>query len=163
MFHATFMMIHTCFVHTLCHYYAFSGTNLLTRCRSASCYFLLFLVSEILQRKYSRNWTKSTPSILFFPGRPHTWWRRGQGGARPLWSGSTRTPPRLPFRLLKASVAKTLKESHDTRKVPEPPPSRSQDSGDRSLCSGTPPGRGIAPGRHLHRHHRHLHRRCCLL
>ncbi|KAK1644207.1 hypothetical protein QYE76_062012 [Lolium multiflorum] len=28
----------------------------------------------------------------------------------------------------------------------KPPPSRNQDSGDRSLCSGTPPGRGIAPG-----------------
>ena len=42
------------------------------------------------------------------------------------------------------------------------PPSRSQDLGDRSLCSGTLPEQGSAPGRLLHRHHRHLHQRCCL-
>src|SRR5215218_978968 len=66
MFHACFMTIHTCFVHTLYRFDAFSGTNLLTRCRSASSCFLLFLVSEILVRKYSRNRTKSMPIILFF-------------------------------------------------------------------------------------------------
>src|SRR5215207_8782029 len=66
MFHATLLMIPTCFIHIICHYYAFSGTNLLTRCRRASSCFLLFLVPEILVRKYSRNRTKSMPSILFF-------------------------------------------------------------------------------------------------
>src|SRR5215217_6592163 len=65
MFHATFITILECFIHTLQHYYTFSGTNLLTRCRSSSCCLLLFLVSEILVRKYSRNWTKSTPRVLF--------------------------------------------------------------------------------------------------
>src|SRR5215218_1015113 len=68
MFHASFMTIHTCFVHTLCCFDAFSGTNLLTRCRSASSCFLQFLVSEILHRKYSRNWTKQKPTVLFFHG-----------------------------------------------------------------------------------------------
>src|SRR5215218_8114822 len=82
MFHATFITILACFIHTLHHYYAFSGTNLLTRCRSASCCFLLFLVSEILQRKYSRNWTKSTPRVLFF----HEASRRPEG----IRSGATR-------------------------------------------------------------------------
>src|SRR5215217_3238222 len=72
MFHATLLMIPTCFIHIICHYYAFSGTNLLTRCRSASSCFLLFLVSEILVRKYSQNWTKSTPSILESPGASRT-------------------------------------------------------------------------------------------
>src|SRR5215218_8842668 len=71
MFHAT-LMIPTCFIHIICHYYAFSGTNLLTRCRSASSCFLLFLVSEILVRKYSRNWTKSTPRFLFCPEASRT-------------------------------------------------------------------------------------------
>ena len=75
-------MISTCFMHTLCHYYAFSGTNLLTRCRRASCCFLLFLVSEILVRKYSRNRTKSTPRVLFF----HEASRSPKG----KWSGATR-------------------------------------------------------------------------
>src|SRR5215204_4242633 len=82
MFHATFMMILTCFIHIICHIYAFSGTNLLTRCRSASSCFLLFLVSEILVRKYSRNRTKSTPSILFFheASRTHESQQRGATG-----------------------------------------------------------------------------------
>src|SRR5215217_6629184 len=75
------MTIPTCFVHTLYRFVAFSGTNLLTRCRSASSCFVLFLVSEILQRKYSRNWTKSTPSILFFPEASRAP-KRGQRGAR---------------------------------------------------------------------------------
>src|SRR5215203_4465106 len=66
MFHATLLMLSTCYMHIICHIYAFSGTNLLTRCRRASSCVLLFLVSEILVRKYSRNRTKSTPSILFF-------------------------------------------------------------------------------------------------
>src|SRR5215208_3692708 len=55
MFHATLLMIPTCFMHIICHIYAFSGTNLLTRCRRASCCFLLFLVSEILVKRYSRK------------------------------------------------------------------------------------------------------------
>src|SRR5215218_5594982 len=98
MFHACFMTIHTCFVHTLYRFDAFSGTNLLTRCRSASSCFLLFLVSEILVRKYSRNRTKSTPSTLFSPeasrtpesqqrgatGPPHMVAARPEGGCRPV-------------------------------------------------------------------------------
>ena len=91
MFHATLLMISTCFMHTLCHIHAFSGTNLLTRCRRASCCFLLFLVSEILVRKYSRNWTKSTPRVLFCheasrrPKIQRSWATRWPGGqaARP--------------------------------------------------------------------------------
>ena len=107
-------------MHTLCHIRAFSGTNLLTRCRSASCCFLLFLVSEILVTKYSRNWTKSTPRVLFCheasrrprgkgsgatrrrhnrAARPRSW-PRGPG----MWG--PRVAPALPFRLLKASVTK---------------------------------------------------------
>src|SRR5215208_3547613 len=39
MFHATFITILECFTHPLQRYFTFSGTNLLTRCRSASCCF----------------------------------------------------------------------------------------------------------------------------
>ena len=115
------MMILTCFIHTLCHIYAFSGTNLLTRCRRASCCFLLFLVSEILQRKYSRNWTKSTPRSYFSTKLPEdrggyevgrrgaaTLGPRGLGWARAaLACGAPVSPPTLPFRLLKVFVANT--------------------------------------------------------
>src|SRR3954447_17000156 len=45
-------------------FYAFSGTNLLTRCRSASSCFVMFLVSEKLYRKHSRNETRQKPMFL---------------------------------------------------------------------------------------------------
>src|SRR5215203_3243641 len=96
MFHATLLMIPTCFIHIICHYYAFSGTNLLTRCRSASSCFLLFLVSEILVTKYSRNRTKSTPRFLFFheasrtPGKD----QRGATGPPGGWPARPRVGPR---------------------------------------------------------------------
>jgi hypothetical protein len=43
MLHAYFTPIALYFVYTLWHFYAFSGTNLLTRCHSVSSCFLLFL------------------------------------------------------------------------------------------------------------------------
>ena len=122
MFHASFMTILTCFIYTLHQYYAFSGTNLLTRCRSASSSFVLFLVLEIVHRKYSRNWMKRKPRVLFFHGAsrtskesrrrpagdPH---HRGRGptpGHAAMWCGHPLAPPRPPFRLYILSVAKTL-------------------------------------------------------
>ena len=107
-------------MHTLCHIRAFSGTNLLTRCRSASCCFLLFLVSEILVRKYSRNWTKSKPRGLFSheasrspkerrrgaTGEPNHRAARTPLGRAGLWCGAPVPPLDLPFRLQIASVTK---------------------------------------------------------
>jgi hypothetical protein len=60
-----------CFVfcYTSWHFYAFSRTNLLTRCHSVSSCFCCFCVLEKLHRKYSRNWTKQKPKFLFFPER----------------------------------------------------------------------------------------------
>jgi hypothetical protein len=43
MLYAGFTPIALCFVYTSWHFYAFSRTNLLTRCHSANSYFLLFL------------------------------------------------------------------------------------------------------------------------
>src|SRR5215204_4183895 len=83
MIHATLLMISTCFMHIICRIYAFSGTNLLTRCRSASSCFLLFLVSEILVTKYSRNRTKSRPRFLFFPEPSRTHENRQRGATGP--------------------------------------------------------------------------------
>src|SRR4051812_39544999 len=57
----------------------FSGTNLLTSCHSASCMFLLFLVSEKLVKKYSRNWTGQTSKSITFRGEQEV--QRGAGEA----------------------------------------------------------------------------------
>ena len=69
-----------------CTFYAFSGTNLLTRCHSASSCFLLILVSEKLHRKYSRNWTKQIAKFLI---------SRDEDGVRRRVEGGHRvaTPP----------------------------------------------------------------------
>ena len=120
MFHATFMMILTCFIHTLCHYYAFSGTNLLTRCQRASCCFLLFLVPGRLFGQYSRNSTKRKPNILIHRDGPEH--RRGAGeeaqgpqtigprglhpGRAGLWGGSPGALPTPPLRLFNPSEPK---------------------------------------------------------
>jgi hypothetical protein len=65
---------------------AFSGTNLLTRCHSASSlFFCYFCVSEKFHRKYSRNWTKQEPNLLFLPKlcEDRRWDGGGQGPASP--------------------------------------------------------------------------------
>ncbi|KAK1607105.1 hypothetical protein QYE76_030778 [Lolium multiflorum] len=75
--------------------------------------------SEILVTKYSRNWTKSTPRVLFLheaSGRPKesrsgaTRWRHQGGAAQALAAptyGVGLVPPLdLPFRLQIASIAK---------------------------------------------------------
>jgi hypothetical protein len=55
MLHACFTPIALCFVYTSWHFYAFSGTNLLTRCQSASSCFLLFLCfKKVTQEIFSK-------------------------------------------------------------------------------------------------------------
>jgi hypothetical protein len=65
------MLVYTpfalCFVYTSWHFYAFSRTNLLTRCHSASSYFLLFLCfRKVTQEIFSElNETKAeVPNYL---------------------------------------------------------------------------------------------------
>ena len=102
---------------------------------------LLFLVSEILHMKYSRNWTKLMPTVLYFteasrePERdqrgalgapPHMAARPRRGGAPayggpPPGSSEAALPPIYSLRL-----ENPKKISHGTRKVTQPPPSRSQ-------------------------------------
>ena len=123
MLHAYIIPIATCFIHTSWLFYAFSGTNLLTRCHSASSCFLLFLVSEKLFCKYPRNWTKQIATFLFFPTRSRSpkERRRGHRGAIPtpwrgwapcraaMWGAGLGPPPTSPLRLFILPDTKTLK------------------------------------------------------
>jgi hypothetical protein len=79
MLHACLFTICFVFCYTSWCFYAFSRTKVLTRCHSASPYFCYFCVSEKLYRKYSRNWTKQKPNLLFFPKR-HEIRRWDEGG-----------------------------------------------------------------------------------
>jgi hypothetical protein len=150
--------------------------------------FFCFCVSEKLHRKYSRNWKKQVPEVLFFPeasrdlkrqrrgatGQPHTrlaWPRplpRRLGVRRP---GATPDDTPSPIRSLGTENPKGVGNFPEA--VPQLRHRHRRISRDRSLCSGTLPGWGSVPGaisiglhrrlRRLHRPHRHLHQPCCLL
>jgi hypothetical protein len=66
MLHACFTSIALCFVYTLMHFYAFSGTNLLTRCHSvSSCFLLFFYFKKVTQEIFSElDKTKAKPPIF---------------------------------------------------------------------------------------------------
>jgi hypothetical protein len=48
---ACFTPIALCFVYASWHFYAFFGTNLLTRCHTASSYFLVFFYARFLPKE----------------------------------------------------------------------------------------------------------------
>jgi hypothetical protein len=122
--------------------------------------FLLFLVPEKLKNKYSRNWKRKRPKVIIHRKTPEA--RRRAGGGATGWPHPYQVHPPWP-RLgvvwapwWATGSALSPIYSHDgknpsylgqfSRKVPQPPPSRRQVLGDRSLCSDTLPGRGSAPG-----------------
>jgi hypothetical protein len=150
--------------------------------------FCCFCVSEKLHRKYSRNWTEQKPDVQIFTqasrepkrrrkgstGQPHHQGARPAPGpcppmVRPPWSPPDDAPS--PIRSLPTKNPKTI--GVFPRTIPQLRHRRRQILGDRSLYSGTLPGRGSAPGaisiglhrrlRRLHQPHRHLHQPCCLL
>jgi hypothetical protein len=61
--------------------------------------FCCFCVSEKLHRKYSQNWTKQKPNLLFLPKlREDRRWDRGGPGARLTTGGAWPSPwPRHPM------------------------------------------------------------------
>src|SRR5665811_2291725 len=83
MFHACFIPIATCFASTLCHFYTFFGTNLLTRCRSASSCFLLFLYSRKASLEIFSELDETSRGSLFYQNTPEgaKEQRRGATGA----------------------------------------------------------------------------------
>ena len=123
--------------------------------------FCCFCIPEKLVWKYSRNWTKLHGSPYFTrthladqrgdgeePRGPHTWPGRGAPFCRALgWCGPHGPLQPPPFRLLIPPDAKTLKESTiSPEEFRSSAATKNPNSGDRSLCFGTLPGRRIAPG-----------------
>jgi hypothetical protein len=156
------------FCYTLWHFYAFSGTNLLTSCHSASSlFFCYFCVSEVIHRKYSRNLTKQVPEVLFYPEAsrdpkrsrkgatraPHT--RPAQPGpgprqlgVRPPGSTSDIAPsPIKTPRWKKPKYPITFLEHIAIRRRRRP-----EDREGLEALPGTLPERGIATGGLIHRH-----------
>ena len=129
--------------------------------------FCYFCVSEVIHRKYSRNWTKQVPEVLFYPEAsrdpkesrrratrgPHTAVARPapglrHHGVRPPGPSSDIAPspiktprrkkPKYPIRFPEHIAIRRRRRPED-REGPEALP-------------GTLPERGIATGGLLHRH-----------
>jgi hypothetical protein len=165
------MLVYTtfalCFVYTSWHFYAFSGTNLLTRCHSVSSCFLLFLCSrkvtqEIFSEldetkvevpnyltrrrspKESRRWTTGQPHLVVAQATP-----------RPRHQGCDRLVHllTLPFRLFIPLDGKTLKAQTLFQKTYcKPPLSSTRDWEGSEALPGTLPERRITTGGLLHHH-----------
>jgi hypothetical protein len=130
--------------------------------------FCCFCVSEKLHRKYSRNWTKQKPNLLFFPKRhevqrwdgggrawPHPRVARPAPGPRHQGVRPAGPPSDAPFLLYIPLDGKNLKDgSFFLETYCKPPSSSSRDREDPGALPGTLPERGIPVGGLLHHHGR---------
>jgi hypothetical protein len=167
MLHACFYTICLVFRYTSWHFYAFFGTNLLTRCHSAVPCFLLFLCfREVTQEIFSElDETKAEhPEIYRASREPKKRQNRARGwphhqGARPrarpsrpmvraTWSTSDAAPS--PIKTPQRENPKYLINLPET--YHDPPPSSTRDREGPEALLGTLPERGIAIGGLLHRH-----------
>ena len=160
MFHACFISNATCFTSTLCHFYTFFGTNLLTRCRSASSCFLLFLYSRKASLEIFSELDETSRRDLFYQNTPEGPKEQRRGARRAPHAPRARVPlarPRVvwaPRGSLAAALSPTYSPRRENpkclsqypRKVPEtPPPSTLAREGPEPL-PGTMPERGIVTG-----------------
>jgi hypothetical protein len=168
MLHACSYTICLVFCYTSWRFYAFYGTNLLTRCHSASSLFsVVFVFQKSLHRKYFRNWMKQKPNLLIFTeasrspkrrrrgatGWPHHRAARPAPGPRPLWVrppwptfDAAPSPIKIP-RWGKPKDPINFPKTHHNLL-----PSSTRDREGPEALTGTLPERGIATGGLLHRH-----------
>jgi hypothetical protein len=162
MLNACLCTIYFVFCYTLWHFYAFFGTNLLTRCHSASS---LFSVVFVFQKRYTGNilgigrneartfyfsWTRDEDRRRAGggPGTHHTrGWHAPPPGRTRGWCGAPGHPLMLPLHLFKAFRLLNPKSvGVSPSKVPQRRRHRRPILGNKSLYSGTLPGWGSAPG-----------------
>jgi hypothetical protein len=167
------MLVYTpfalCFVTLRGNFYAFSGTNLLTRCHSASS---LFSAIFVFQKSYTGNILgigRNKSQTCYFPEgsqSPKMRRRGARGQAHPRVAWPTPGPRHqgwgqlahlltLPFRLYIPLDGKNLKDrSLFLETYCKPPPSLTRDWEDPGALPGTLPERGIPTGGLLHQHGR---------
>jgi hypothetical protein len=170
MLHACLYTICFVFCYTSWHFYTFFGTNLLTRCHSASS---LFSAIFVFQKSYTGNilgigWNKSRTSYFSRtrvgvqrrdgggPKPGHTLGRRGQALAHATrgWAALVQllTPPFCLYIPLNKKNLKVRSIFHET--YCKPPPSSTRDREGREALPGTLLERGITTRGLLHHHGR---------
>jgi hypothetical protein len=167
MLHACLYTICFVFCYTLWHFYAFSRTNLLTRCHSASSLFLLFLCFRKATQEIFSELDETEAKVPNFPeawqspkmrrrgarGQPHhamaraiPWLRRAMVWAPGPLPDAALPPIYSPRREnLKAPI-----NFHET--YCKPPPSSTRDREGPEALPGTLPERGITTEGLLHHH-----------
>jgi hypothetical protein len=171
MFHAYFYTICLVFHYTSWHFYAFSGTNLLTRCHSAS---FLFSAIFVFQKSYTgnileigRNKSRTSRNLPKLPevrrGDGEGPWaghtvgrcvgRRGPAPGRAPYVCDRPGPPlTLPLRLKTPRREKPKDRINFLETHRDPPPSSTRDWEGPEALPGTLPERGITTGGLLRRH-----------
>jgi hypothetical protein len=160
MLNACFTLIALCFVYTSWHFYAFFGTNLLTRCHSVSSCFLLFLYFRKVVQKIFSELDETKPEVPILLSRTRSpKGRQRRARRRPhhrvawahLWPHHHMVwAPWVPSDLALPPIYCLRHENPKwidlhPWKVPQRRHHRRPISGDRSVYSGTLPGQGIAP------------------
>ena len=159
MFHVVIILIATCFGCTLYHFYAFSGTNLLTRCHSASSLFSAIfrfrnpnkeIFSESDEINYAinkRSGRSRTPEGTWrgpprvprhTRARPRWDPRRAMAWGPHLAPDASSSPIYRPRRVNPWTNRHNRKYTSVLHRHPKPPCSAGV-SGVRSSCSGTLP------------------------
>ena len=154
MFHAVIMLIATCFGCTLYYFYAFSGTNLLTRCHSASSVFSAVFGFRNPTRKISSELDKIFSSINKSSGSfrspegtwggapraPHPRRARPKVGLRPggVW-WPWLAPGAHPSPIYSPRRKNPNTKDHISRKVPSRPSSSISDQGSSDVLPATLP------------------------
>ena len=154
MFHAVIMLIDTCFGCTLYYFYAFSGTNLLTRCHSASSVFFAVFSFRNPTREISSESDEIFSAINKRSRR--SWSPEGTWGGAPRAPRHTRARPRVGPRRAMARGPHQAPDAHlspiytpcrknpntkteNPRKVPSRPSSSISDRGSSDALPGTLP------------------------
>jgi hypothetical protein len=167
MLHACFYTICLVFCYTLWHFYAFSRTNLLTRCHSASSLFFAVLCFKKVTQEIISELDKTKarhPDIYRNFQRTEEEMKRSHRAATP--PGAWPAPgPRRPMVLAPWSTSDAAPSPIKTPQWEKPkqpitflethrdtPPSSTQDREGPEGLPGTLPERGIASGGLLHRH-----------
>ena len=160
MFHIVIMLIATCFGCTLYYFYAFSGTNLLTRCHSASSVFSTVFSFRNPTRKISsesdeinsainkRSRRSQSPEGTWggAPRAPrHTRTRPRVGPRRAMVRGPHQAPDAHPSPIYSPRRKNPNKKDHLPRKFLSRPSSSISDRGSSDVLPGTLPEGKLSP------------------
>jgi hypothetical protein len=156
--HAYLCTICFVFCYTSWRFYAFSGTNLLTRCHSASSLFSAILCFRKATQKIFSELNETKAGVQSRdggePGASHTiGWRGLAPGHATRWWGHLAhllTPPFRLYILLDGKTLRTRSIFHET--YCKPLPSSTRDREGPEALPGTLPERGITTGGLLHHH-----------